>query len=758
MNSSPIDPILIPHFTGDISALERDVTALAKDASNVRTTGANTHSTFQGLSAWYEAPERGQLLDSTLPVRDKADHFADGLETVKSALATYASAIRPIVKELDSLREQAVAFRAEIGDSDRWRKDQSKIDRNAHLIQAVTVAQEKFHAAERDAFNKITGVFDKSLRLTVDDGTHKKGMYGYDPTEAGKATKTPWGEVEKRDYDGLEAAWHWTADATTNVVKGFFVDGLGNAAKGLYHLVNFTDGKTFKESWSSLGTTTYGIGLYATKPFDMVFDQTMFRDKDGPDEIRAKKAAREFGKSFIAYDEWKTNPSRAGGTVAFNVLTLAAGPLLKAGMAGKAGQAGAAGEAGGTAAAAAKAAKAATALGTVGRYVDPVTYVQKATGLTVEATKLAIPKIGDIASEVRQSLGRIGARNPSSVELPPVNGKPQYLHPDGTIRDATGIKHPGAEAPKEPSKHELSTPREATTTADRRVMAHSGGRAADSGSGAGRHAGSTDSGFGSGKGSAGGHAGGAGHGGHSGPGGGSGAGHGDDAGKGSGDDAGTSAGGGDDAGKGAGSGTGDTGSGSGDHTPPGTYKPSPGEEVPHLRRQDENFSDPRNKKNQRKSYINEDGDLVPANPDGDATIVDHIVGVDPAKSDSPYTSTSRDGAEAKNYGGKTIRIDLPKLRADIASGKVKGVEVYSPEQVEAAIQAAADKTAGYHIDLTIPPKTPRPKARKIAEKLGFDKETTAIITQRMMDMMHTRRDAEWLIKGVVPSEYITGPF
>ncbi|GHC72390.1 hypothetical protein [Streptomyces cinnamoneus] len=474
MKSSPIDPILIPHFTGDVGALERDVAALAKDASNVRTTGANTHTTFQGLSSWYVAPEVKQLLDSTLPVRDKADHFADGLETVKSALATYASAIRPIVKELDGLREQAVAFRAEIGDSDRWLKDQSKVDRNAHLIRAVAVAQEKFHDAERDAFNKITGVFDKSLRLTVDDGTHKKGMYGYKPSDVEKATKTPWGVVEDREYDGLAAAWHWTSDTVTNVAKGFFVDGVGNAAKGLYHLVNFTDGKTFKETWNGLGTTVHGLGLYATKPFDMVFDQTMLRDKDGPDEIRAKKAAREFGKSFIAYDEWKTNPTRAGGTVAFNALTLAAGPLLKAGAAGKAGQAGAAGEAAGTAAAAARAAKAATALGTVGRYVDPVTYVQKATGLSVEATKLAIPKIGDIAAEVRQSLGRIGTHNPSSVELPTLDGKPQYLHPDGTIRDNTGIKHPGAEAPKEPSKHDLATPREATTTADKRVLAHSG--------------------------------------------------------------------------------------------------------------------------------------------------------------------------------------------------------------------------------------------------------------------------------------------
>ncbi|MEU4213438.1 hypothetical protein AB0F13_26230 [Streptomyces sp. NPDC026206] len=208
MSSSPIDPMFIPHFTGDIGALEKDIAALAKDASDIRTTGADTHSTFQGLSSCYAAPEAGQLLDSTLPVRDRADHFADGLEKVKSALSEYAAEIRPIVKELNRLREQAAAFRTEIGDGDGWLKDQGKVDRNQHLIQAVAVAQEKFHAAEAAAFNKITGLFDKSLRLTTDDRTHKKGMYGYRPSDAAKVTKTPWGVVEDREYDGMEAAWH----------------------------------------------------------------------------------------------------------------------------------------------------------------------------------------------------------------------------------------------------------------------------------------------------------------------------------------------------------------------------------------------------------------------------------------------------------------------------------------------------------------------------------------------------------------------
>ncbi|MEU7135196.1 hypothetical protein [Streptomyces sp. NPDC046261] len=242
-----------------------------------------------------------------------------------------------------------------------------------------------------------------------------------------------------------------------------------------------------------------------------------------------------------------------------------------------------------------------------------------------------------------------------------------------------------------------------------------------------------------------------------------GSGTGDDAGKGPGDDAGK--GSGDDAGSGDGGGTGgDSGAGDGsggDHTPPGTYKPGPDGEVPNLKRHDADFSDTHNSKGQRKSYLNADGDLVPANPHGDATIVDHIVGREPKKSESPYTSTSEDGANAKDYGGQKIQIDLPRLVDDIAKGKVKGVEVYSPKEVEAAIQQAADKVAGKHVDISVPPNTSYAdidaKAAQIAKDLGLGKAKTKSLAQRMKDMMHTRRDSEWLIKGVVPRDYISGP-
>ncbi|MEU7135381.1 putative adhesin [Streptomyces sp. NPDC046261] len=373
---------------------------------------------------------------------------------MKSALSPYASEIRPIVEELDRLREQATAFRAEIGDSDRWLKDQGKVDRNRHLIQAVAAAQEKFHAAERTAFNKITGLFDKSLALVVDDGSHKKGMYGYKPSDAAKATKTPWGEVEAREYEGAEAAWHTVSNFATGFVKGFVIDGTYAGARGLATLFGWDGKDKAGEAWGKLGDTVTGVGIYTAKPFDWAMDSMGMKDKDSADEVRAKKAAREFGKAFVAYDEWQKNPGRALGAVSFNAITITSGAFLKAGAVGKTGLG----------------SKAATTLGKVGLFADPVTYVSKATGLGVEATKFAATRVGDLASELK-NLVRPTDHTPNSVKLPMPNGTTRYLDLDGTIRRSRHeVEQPGTQALKEPSKHEL-----ARTSQEHRVHVHAGG-------------------------------------------------------------------------------------------------------------------------------------------------------------------------------------------------------------------------------------------------------------------------------------------
>ncbi|MFE7330998.1 hypothetical protein ACFU8W_39980, partial [Streptomyces sp. NPDC057565] len=80
-----IKPEAIPQFTGDLGQLEKDYAGLKADAGHIRSTGSDVHTQFQGLSAYYIAPEAEKLFDSTKPVQDRADTFGDDLEKVSTA-------------------------------------------------------------------------------------------------------------------------------------------------------------------------------------------------------------------------------------------------------------------------------------------------------------------------------------------------------------------------------------------------------------------------------------------------------------------------------------------------------------------------------------------------------------------------------------------------------------------------------------------------------------------------------------------------
>lgn len=717
----------IPEFSGDLDQLEKDAGTLKKAASDIRGTGADVHKDFQGLTSCYTAPEADQLFATTLPVRDKADDFATKLETVSGALSTFASHARPLVQRMDELRGEAAAFRKSVEGDDDWRQDQDNIDKNAHLVHEIGRVWGQFQELERSTATKIDGQVG-GTRWIADDGTHKKGMYGFDADDAAKADDTPWGTVDEREYTGLAAAWHWTKDNVGGALKGFFVDGVWGTLKGLGHMVNVFDWDTFTKTWKGIGDVFGGVSAYVMTPYDWAMDK-MFGPADHSDTDRQKKALRDFGKSLIAYDEWGTNPARAGGTVAFNVLTLGAGSFLKLGKAGSLGaKAGEAGEAGEAATAASRAAKVAHALGKGGRLADPMTYLAKGAGF-------ARLKVGDMMAGLRDlHTGTAddflhGADTPAHTPVGVTDNSVRYpdgsiLHEDGTMLTPEGKPHQNpipveSSATERLARNGASSPH-TPAHADQPAAVHVSGGAADSTAHTGSHshvsASSVDA-----------------------------AGH----------------------GRSGGNGTVDTGGqssgvhghgGSGGEPPSQSFRPTPGEDVPGLKRHDDDFGNEFNRKGQRKSHIDENGNLVPANPDGKATIVDHIVGRDPTKSDSPYTSLSEDGAGAKDYGGKKILIDLPKLVDDIAKGKVKGVEVYSPKEVEAAIQRSADTIAGHPINIDVPPNTGYQEIDEMAKQFGFGKKKTVRIAQRMKDMMHTRRDSEWLIKGIVPHDYLKGPF
>ncbi|WP_374191397.1 pre-toxin TG domain-containing protein [Bacillus cereus group sp. N11] len=128
----------------------------------------------------------------------------------------------------------------------------------------------------------------------------------------------------------------------------------------------------------------------------------------------------------------------------------------------------------------------------------------------------------------------------------------------------------------------------------------------------------------------------------------------------------------------------------------------------------------------KKSYINESGNLVPANKEGmykgrQVTVTEHILGGyrKGAKNNSPYTSFSPNNGATVKYEDNSIELDFNALRTAIRNGDVKDVAILKPKQIERLIEQ--DRLTAPHW-------------KKLALKW-------------------TKRDNEYLIKGEIPKDY-----
>jgi ppGpp synthetase/RelA/SpoT-type nucleotidyltranferase len=308
-----INPGAIPRFQGDVDALEGDAATLKGVAEGVRGTGGDVHATWQGLAAFYEAPEAARLFAATEPVRSRAGDLGDDIGSVAGTLSSYAAEVRPIAARLDALRAEAATFVADVAGDDDWREDGDKVDRHNGLLTQVDQQVLALQDAERTAANAINALFGGRQWHA---GGSDANAYG--PTEIPADAERPWGAPEEKDEPWWKDVWN----GGVSLVKGFVVDGLWEDLKGLFGFVNVFDWDTFSQSWGGLWSLT-GKWLYA------------------PGE--AAEAWKNLGKAIVAWDMWSQDPARALGTVLFNVVTLPIGfvKVFKASKAGKAGKAGA---------------------------------------------------------------------------------------------------------------------------------------------------------------------------------------------------------------------------------------------------------------------------------------------------------------------------------------------------------------------------------------------------------------------------------
>ncbi|MFG3363504.1 hypothetical protein ACGF0K_00825 [Streptomyces sp. NPDC048156] len=377
-----ITPSGIPQFTGDFDQLDKDVSALQSDAIGIRNGGADVHSRFQMLGAFYVAPEAEDLFSSTRPVMDNADGFATKLETAAAALDTYSIEARPLAERLKHLRARAIAFVDSVEGDDDWAEDEDKVHRHQELMDGVSSAQTAFQEAERRAASKISALVG-GPKFVQDDGSHtvnkKTVMYGYGLDVLEHAKELPWGTPEEQTYEPWSASW-FGHGAKTFVWDGLVKDNIVGGLDGLWTLAGGHGSDKAGDAWGGLGDVLGGIGQYTISPYDWAMDKVFGPAPADPDSERQKKAAREFFKGLVAWDKWDEDPVRASATVVFNVFTLGAGPLASVSKTA---------EAGGVAKTAGVAAK-------VGEFIDPVNMGLKATGQAVSK----LPKLSDLTSRL----------------------------------------------------------------------------------------------------------------------------------------------------------------------------------------------------------------------------------------------------------------------------------------------------------------------------------------------------------------------
>ncbi|MFJ3879139.1 hypothetical protein ACIPW5_16915 [Streptomyces sp. NPDC090077] len=450
----PVNPCTVPTFTGDLEALEHDYAAITAAAGTFRDAGANVDSEFQGLSAFYSAPEAAQLFATTQPVRTDSDFFADQMDAAAKALGEYVSEARPIAARLKELQARAAAFSDKISGDEHWKDDKKKTDENSRLISEISAAVAAFWAAEKTCADKLRALHGEPP-LRYDDGSHGKDMYGYRLEDLNASKSLPWGTQFDQSHRWYEID-HWVKSF---VWDGIVVDGIGDTLSGLGTLVGKDGWDKAGQAWT--GLAKLGTGLALTLQPGMGVAYWTADDKAMPAWLRdSRNAMKETGKALVAWDEWAKNPARAAGAVTFNVLTT----VFSGGV--------------GTGAKTGAVAKTISVAGKAGRLIDPMTYVVKAGSFTFTKLKIgelfanlgkadgAFPKPDDVVwKDLPQAQTPAGARPPNpeaTTRLPDDTlGRPQYLdkttqqiqdHNFRPKQDLTAVPkgpdHPLAEVPK----------------------------------------------------------------------------------------------------------------------------------------------------------------------------------------------------------------------------------------------------------------------------------------------------------------------
>ncbi len=335
--------------------------------TQVSSKGATVLTTWQKISAHYDAPEENTLFHAMNPVKTEAEKFGTDVGKAATALETFADEVRTIKTAVAAIRADAADFKAEIAngvekttvgargmstgtETIAWHEDAASVKKNNDLIQRTRDQQEALWAAERACASTIRGLVGLSP-ITAASESNPNG-YGLDEIPDGMPTA--WGDkVEKTENCG-ESVVHGVANGVGAMGEGFgALVGFKYTGSGLWNEWDWQ----WDHSWGNAGETWTGIGKFALGGVTLGLPGTtyaLFGNGPGSDLLRDSQMTFAAGiAGLVAIDaynsdpfhKWKKSPGQAIGESGFNIATIVLAPT-KVGNVGKAGTLGKAGEIG----------------------------------------------------------------------------------------------------------------------------------------------------------------------------------------------------------------------------------------------------------------------------------------------------------------------------------------------------------------------------------------------------------------------------
>jgi hypothetical protein len=308
-----LDSLLQPILVVNVDGVAAEAATLSSQGPTLAASGATVHSTWQGLSEVYVAPEAPTLFAATLPIQTDMAALGPEVATVGAALTAFATEVRTLQTEARALIAEAAALEAQI-QSDASAVAMAGGDSSAattmagpemdRLRTAAAALMARFNQAEITCANQIRALAGGApLVANNGDDVLAPNEYGLTAGQWFEAWGGTW--LNRDPLGGI-------ATAATGDFEGLvgLVTGDPNTWLGLWHVVaNAIPGVTIANNYMDLPGLPRGA---------------------------ASQALLEVGKGMLAWDEWQRNPGNAFGQVLYNfgTLPLAVGKIGTAGRLG----------------------------------------------------------------------------------------------------------------------------------------------------------------------------------------------------------------------------------------------------------------------------------------------------------------------------------------------------------------------------------------------------------------------------------------